>query len=215
MKFSKKYLFIFITLIFSEVLFSQKKIIEPEIYFGANIGETASMVNFSPSVNQTFLLGYNGGLIFRYIEDKYVGVQAELNYSQRGWNESNGLYSRQLNYIELPFMTHFYFGRNFRFFINVGPKIGYLISEKTLINNPTDPTEIQHSTNIQNPFDYGFCAGFGFLMRIKKQVFQIDARGSYSMSDIYSNAKKDFFDTSNNINASVNFAWLLQLKKNK
>lgn len=202
-------IFFFITI----ALFSQTKKFKPEIYLGANFGQTGSMINFSPSISQNYLMGYHGGLVYRYIADKNLGVQAELNFSQRGWNETESEYSSRLNYIELPFMTHFYFGRKFRFFINIGPRIGYLISDNTLINNTINSTEVQHITDIENRFDYGFCGGLGFLFRIKQQVFQVDARANYSMSDIYSNDKRDYFDTSNNIYASASFAWLLQIKK--
>ncbi|MDO9152656.1 MAG: porin family protein [Paludibacter sp.] len=201
-----------VLILFSATIFSQLKLIEPEIYIGLNAGQTASMVNFSPSVKQSYLPGYQGGLVYRYIADKNIGVQAELNFSQRGWRESNDLYVHRLNYIELPFMTHFFVGRKFRVFFNIGTRISYLFSEKTLTNNTLNSTEEQHIKNVENPFDYGFSAGLGFLLKIKQQVFQLDARGNYSMSDIYSNAKKDYFDTSNNINASVSLAWLIQLK---
>jgi hypothetical protein len=200
-------------ILFSASLFSQKKYVEPEIFAGVNFGQTGSMVNFSPSVDQSYLLGYHGGLVARYIADKNIGVQAELNYSQRGWNEADNLFSRRLDYLEIPFMTHFFFGRNFRFFINIGPRVGYLISDNILINNTINSTKVQQITDIENRFDYGFCGGIGFLLKIKNQVFQIDTRANYSVSDIYSNEKKNFFDTSNNLNASVSFAWLMKVNK--
>ena len=105
------------------------------MYIGLNGGMAASTVNFNPKVSQSFLIGYTGGLVFRQISQKSLGFQAELNYMQRGWQESDGNYSRQLNFIELPIMTHFNFGKKFRFFFNIGPKLGYLISENVLLNN--------------------------------------------------------------------------------
>jgi hypothetical protein len=122
------------------------------------------------------------------------------------------LYTRQLNYIELPFLTHFYFGNKSRFFFNVGPKISYLISEKDLFNNTTASTEVQHITKIENPFDYGVSAGFGYLINVKGNIIQLDTRANYSLSDVFSNDTRDYFDTSNNLYLSVNFAWLLKIK---
>ena len=185
---------------------------KPEIYVGATFGASESMVMFKPTVAQGFLQGYNGGLVFRYVADKNVGFQVEMNLSQRGWSEKTGLYTRQLNYIELPFLTHFYFGNNSRFFFNIGPKISYLISEKNLINTTTASTEVQHITKIQNPFDYGVSAGFGYLINIKGNIIQLDTRANYSLSDVFSNDTRDYFDTSNNLYLSVNLAWLLKIK---
>ncbi|HJV78986.1 MAG TPA: porin family protein [Paludibacter sp.] len=205
-------LFIFVLVTFSISAFTQSRLIAPEIYVGANVGVTESMVTFNPSVKQGFLQGYNGGLVFRYIAEKNVGMQAELNFSQRGWKESSGRYTRQLNYIELPFMTHIYIGKKNRFFINLGPKISYLISEKTILNQTTNSTELQQIASVQHPFDYGLCGGIGVLFNIKGNIFQLDSRVNYSFSDLYPNSRTDYFDNSHNLNLSVNLGWLIQVK---
>ncbi|MEI8086444.1 MAG: porin family protein [Paludibacter sp.] len=195
----------------STYVMSQVRLDKPEIYFGASAGATESMVMFKPTVSQGYLMGYNGGIVFRYIAEKNVGLQAELNFFQRGWTEKTGLYSRQLNYIELPFMTHIYIGKKNRVFLNLGPKISYLISENVL-KNETSNVDTQHITTVENPFDYGLCAGLGFLFNIKGNIYQLDTRANYSLSDVFSNNKRDYFDTSNNVNVSVNLAWLFQVK---
>ncbi|MFZ4581322.1 MAG: porin family protein [Paludibacter sp.] len=199
-------------ILFSSMAFGQRKYYATEKYWGINGGVTGSMVGFKPSVSQSFLLGYNGGLVFRYINAKSLGFQTELNYSQRGWTEKDGLFSKQLNYIELPILTHFNFGNNFRAFFNIGPKLSYLISEKTLVNNTVNSTQEQHIKATEHPFEYSLVVGTGFYIRLKKQVFQVEARANYGAVDLYSNAASDYFDASNNINASLNFSWLLQTK---
>ena len=196
----------------SVALSAQVRLDKPEMYIGVNGGITESMVMFTPAITQGFLMGFNGGVVFRYIAEKNVGVQAELNFSQRGWKEASGLYTRQLNYIELPFMTHIYIGHKNRFFFNLGPKISYLISEKTLLNTTVGSTETQQITAIQHPFDYGLCTGLGYLVNIKGKIFQLDTRANYSLSDVFADTKRDVFSTSNNLNLSVNFAWLFQVK---
>ena len=205
-------LLIFIFISTTSIISAQDRLIQPELYLGANFGITESEVIFNPAINQSFLRGYNGGLVFRYIAEKNVGMQAELNFSQRGWTDSSGLYSRQLNYLELPFMTHIFIGKKNRFFINIGPKISYLLSEKVLINNVIGSTEVQQTTKIQNPFDYGLCGGLGFLFTIGGNILQLDTRAYYSLSNIYSNKKTDYFSNSNNFNVSINLAWLLKVK---
>ena len=207
-----KNIYIIILLVFSTSLFAQDRLIKPEIYVGANYGVTESMAMFNPAVAQGFLMGYNGGIVFRYIADKNVGMQAELNFSQRGWKESTGLYTRQLNYIELPFMTHIFMGKKNRFFINLGPKISYLLSEKTLLNQTSNSTDVQQTTAIQNPFDYGICGGIGLSFNIKGNVFQLDTRAYYALNDLFPDKKTDYFSNSNNLNLSLNFAWLLQIQ---
>ncbi len=183
-----------------------------ETYLGINGGPSASMVFFKPTVEQEYLTAYHGGLVFRYISEKSLGVQAELNYSQRGWSETGGSFVKRLDYLEIPFLTHIYFGDKTQFIFNIGPKIGYLIQETVLHNNNPASTAEQHVQSIQNKFDYGFAAGLGFLFKINRQVFQLESRANFSFSDIYSNERRDYFDNSNLINASVTLGWLIQVK---
>jgi hypothetical protein len=212
----KKHLFTTLLLLF--IVFSsfgQNRFVDPEVSLGIHGGYGVSMVNFSPTVKQNMFQGLNSGLIFRYIAERNVGIQAELNYVQKGWLEADNLYSRELNYIEIPFMTHIYFGKNVRFFINFGPEISYLLTENVLINSTNDTESEQHITAVQNPFEYGLCGGFGISFKIKQQIFQLETRVQYSLSDIFSNQKVDYFDNSNNMGISAGVAWLIQFKNKK
>ena len=111
---------------------------------GINGGANYSTVSFQPTIKQNGLLGITGGVTARYISEKYFamicGAQLELNFSQRGWDEkfdpeqgfsSEDSYVRTLNYLEIPFLAHLAFGkdRGAQFFINLGPQIGFLLSE--------------------------------------------------------------------------------------
>ncbi|OJV40730.1 MAG: hypothetical protein BGO29_05855 [Bacteroidales bacterium 36-12] len=182
-----------------------------EVYIGVNAGMNGSMVYFKPDVPQGYLVGRQGGLVFRYINEKNVGLQAEINYSERGWSEINNSFDKRLNYIEVPFLTHLYFGNNVRFFFNLGPKFSYLISEKTLLNTNPSSTQEQHIQDVQNKFDYGLAAGIGCMFKIKKQVFQLESRGNISANNIFSNNIKDYFDNSHLIHASITIGWLMSL----
>jgi hypothetical protein len=182
-----------------------------ETYVGLNGGATGSMVYFRPTINQDYLLAYHGGFVFRYISEKHLGVQAELNYVQKGWQEVDESYAKRLDYIEIPFLTHLSFGNKAQVYFNLGPKIGYLIHEQELLNINPASTEAQHES-IENKFDYGFAVGLGLLFKVKKQVLQIDSRANYSISDIFSNERRDYFDNSNNLNVSLSLAWLFRVK---
>jgi len=188
----------------------------PEIYIGATGGMNGSLVSFNPTVNQSMpLIGYNGGLSFRYITEKHFGLQIEANYSQRGWTESNGLYSRRADYIELPLLTHIFWGNTHRFIFNLGPKVAYLLRETELINNVTEPEE-QHTKPIYHPFDYGIAAGVGYNLKTKKiGVLQLEARAYYGLSNIFADKKTDYFSLSNYMNVSVNLGWYFQLTGKK
>lgn len=206
--------FIFALLAFTpKTMQSQTVLLDPaEIYVGVSGGATGSMMLFTPTVQQSYFLGYNGGIAARYITENHVGLQVEFNYSQRGWLEANDLYSRQLDYIEMPFLTHIYFGKTNRFIFNLGPKIAYLLDEKVVLNNAENSKAEQHIKPVYSKFDYGIAAGLGYNLKTKNiGVYQLELRAYYGLSDIFANTKKDFFDTSNHLNVSLNFGYFFQL----
>ena len=180
-------------------VFSQQKF-QPELSIGVNSGLISSSMDFIPAVKQSNLLGYNGGISARFISEKHFGLQTELNFSQRGWKADSVLASRTLYYIELPLLTHLYFGqKKVRFVINLGPKIAYLLSEKS------DNLKNELNTKGWRKLDYGLCGGGGFEFHTQKLAYVIEGRYYYGLSDIFPNGKSDDFSRSANRNISVNF----------
>ncbi|NJK97308.1 MAG: outer membrane beta-barrel protein [Bacteroidales bacterium] len=107
---------------------------ESVLSIGTKHGVNFSQITFEPPVDQSYKLGYTGGLVIKYQSDKHAGVQAEFNFSQRGWSESldsGKAYSRTLNYFEIPVLSHFVFGRkNSKIIINLGPNLSFYTSQK-------------------------------------------------------------------------------------
>lgn len=67
---------------------AQRSDYQPEFTVGVKGGTTLSRVSFTPTVTQSLLLGYTGGVSVRYIEEKFFGLIAEINFTQCGWNET-------------------------------------------------------------------------------------------------------------------------------
>lgn len=187
---------------------------ESEWNIGIGFGPTISAVDFYPNVPTKSYSQYHGGLAVRYISEKNLGVIAELNYAQNGWMElfkdnPERQHSHQLNYIEMPILTHIYFGNKVRFFINLGPKIGILLSESEKLNDaladylgsgnvPLSTATHQYYRSADNKFDYGLTAGLGLEFRTKIGSFSLEGRYNFGLSDIYSNKKTDYFSKSSN-----------------
>ena len=83
-------------------------------------------------------------------------------------------YSRTLTYVQIPLLTHIYFGsRKVKGFFNLGPEVGFLINDKITANfdyNKYDAiegfpqgyrTNEQLRMEVQNTFDYGIAGGAG------------------------------------------------------
>ena len=210
---------LFILILFTSIsttVFAQTFLLKtPEIHIGASQGATASMLYFAPAVKQDVLFGYNGGLLVRYTTEKGKALQVELNYSQRGWAEKENLYARRLDYLELPFLMHLFWGEKTNFFFNLGPKVSFLLNESVLYNNAENSTMEQHTRDIYNLFDYGVTAGMGFQFPIKKQCFLLETRANFSLSTAFSNNKRNYYGFSNNMNLALNLAWLMRVNKEK
>lgn len=193
-------------------LAAQDDVFTPEWAFGVNAGATFSKVNFNPKVFQGSLQQFSGGVTARYLSEKNFGLQAELNLSQRGWQEKKDSipdhkFTKSLLYFELPVMTHIYFnmGSRVRMVFNLGPQIGYLLSEDVKENNVVpalDPTSesypVHYSLSTQTKFDWGIAAGGGFELRTGIGSFVLEGRYYYGLSDIYKNRKSDFYGVSSN-----------------
>jgi len=199
---------------------AQPRLHQPEIYVGLHGGVMFSLVWFSPQVAGTsafmdrILLSGNGGLVMRYNGHKYCGFQLELNYMQRGWSES-ATYQRRLDYIEMPWLAHIYFGKKkVRGFINLGPQIGVLFRESSYGDENGDPSKRQQYEPIANKFDWGIAGGLGLLFRSTKVgTFQVEARFNYSLGDFYPNHAGDYFSHSSPMNLSVNLGYLWEIKR--
>lgn len=196
--------------------YSQDKFV-PEWNFGVNFGPTFSTMSFvttepGMSVPTKMLQQYKGGLSVRYISEKSLGFIAELNYSQQGYEQkfseelSNLKYSRTLSYIQIPFLTHIYFGNKGRVFINLGPQISFVVSDSekkndaftTWLATPPDSTHVvaHYGTKVQHKLDYGLVAGMGFELRTGAGNFLIEGRYYMGFSDIYKSHKTDPFSRS-------------------
>lgn len=212
----KTFFFIFITLLFvltSKQANSQTILLDKsEIYVGGSGGATGSMVFFNPIVSQSFIMGYNGGIVMRYSTEKNTGLQLEVNYSQRGWSELDKTYSRQMNYLEVPFLSHFYLGNKNRVILNLGPKLSYLLDEKALINTQNSNAD-QRVLPANSKFDYGISAGLGYNLKLPRAgVYQFEVRAYYGLADIMPNEQSDYFNNSNHINVALNIGYLFQAK---
>lgn len=192
---------------------------------GINGGVNFSSVSFEPNIKQTNLLGPNIGITARYISEKYFsmicGIQAEVNYSQRGWKEvfeeePDKSYQRAMNYIEIPVLAHLAFGKDeghgARFILNLGPQIGFLLGEKET-NNTGGNSKEQYGKMAENSFDYGLLGGAGAEIRTDIGNFLIEGRYYFGLSDFFNSTKKDYFSRSAHSYIGAKVTYLFDLTK--
>lgn len=202
---------------------------KPHVSIGGHAGMSMSRMSFSPSVSQGWQDGIVMGVSARYSEEKIFGLIGELNFVQRGWKENfkdnPGLeYSRRLTYIELPVMTHIYFGtRRFKGFFNAGPQFSYMISENISSNfDYTNPAAAgipstrrcdQMAMAIRNKFDYGIVAGLGCEFYVQpRHSISVEGRFYYGLGNIYSASKADTFSASRSMSLEITAGYHFRVK---
>lgn len=200
---------------------------------GVNAGLNMSSVSFEPSIKQNKQNGMAFGATARYMSEKYFkmmcGIQAELNYSQRGWNEkiedgSNDTYNRTMNYLEIPLLAHLAFGKDsqekgMKFFINMGPQIAFFLNETENMSEKWNPdyrpngVTQQYGKMVENKFDYGILGGAGLELSTGIGHFLLEGRYYYGLSDFYKSTKKDDFGRSGHSYLGVRLTYLFDITK--
>jgi len=216
----KKYLILLLITGCSFAAFAQPKDFKTELYIGVKGGMTFSKVRFYPNVVESFEQGNTGGIMFRLISEPHIGFQVEVNYTQKGWKEDSIGYSRRLNYITVPVMTHVNIGKKaFRFTLNLGPEVAYKFSEEEKFSAPsavlvTDPgyrTYTGKPTDTQ--LDFLFTAGIGMEYHLKKGgAFSLEGRAFYSLPNLFDPDKYPYKVSQSN-GAQVTFAYLFQFNR--
>jgi len=201
----------------------------PHISVGAHAGASLSQYTFNPSSRQSFHTGFAAGVRFRYAEERHVGLLAELNIEQRGWKEdfqdAPFSYSRTLTFIELPVMTHIFFGsRTFKGTVNLGPQVGYMIGSSISSNfDYENPAAVpgfparravdQMKMPVKNRFDYGIAAGLGIEWAVTRaHAVTLEGRFYYGLGNIFASSRRDPFSASRGISIMVTAGYWFRLK---
>jgi hypothetical protein len=201
-----------------------QSVFQSEWVTGVSGGVNYATTVFSPKVQQSMYMGYTGGVTLRWVTEKNLGLQLEVNFKQQGWNErfdnaddghdySGYYYRRRMNYADIPFFTHIYFGNErMNFFVNLGPQIGFLLKEKTDDNlNGIEPQRMnaQHTMPAEKSVEWGIGGGPGIELRTGVGYFLLEGRYYYALSDFYGTRRKDAFSKASAQVISVKLSYLI------
>lgn len=153
------------------------------------------------------------GMSYQYNFTKNVGLHAEVNYERKGdiyyllssYNQGTYINSHaydRINYITVPVMARFTFGKSVRFFVNGGMYAGLTISARRITNDSyyTPGADVAYkkvatNTDITNDIrqmDAGVVMGAGVLLPVGKVgAFTLEARNNTGF--IHQDAKTDLY----------------------
>jgi hypothetical protein len=171
-----------------------------QFHIGIQGGSNLSKMDFTNNADYKFteidyMRGFIGGLVVQFINSKHAGVQAEVNYSQKGWSENDtvGLnnlkFSNQINYIAMPVLTHVNMGGgNFRGLFNIGPYIAYALSAvksvEDLDTGQEESSDYTFNSDTDNRLDFGLMAGGGLEYRFPFGKFAAEVRYTIGLGNI-------------------------------
>jgi hypothetical protein len=215
-------------------VFAQKKdTFKTEFYLGMGGGAMSTSLDFMPTIQQSFMVGKVGGISAKVITEKHLGLITEVNYSQRGWREEfdselDHSYSRTLNYLEIPVLTHVYFGNKLRFIVNAGPQLSILLNDKqdmsqTLeeyildlqLANPDAPIGVQYEPfDMLKKVDYGLTGGAGIELKMGKGNLNLEGRYYFGLGDVFESrrSKNAYFSRSAHRLIEAKLTYYIQIR---
>lgn len=168
------------------------------ISVGVKGGMTASRFTFVPSVRQRLHTGPVAGISVRYDVERGASLQAELNYRRGGWQERYDSlqthYTRHLDYLELPLLTHLYIrSGDMRFFLNAGPFFGYLLGESATSTGESNMSSLdttRHGIAVRDRLFWGLGGGPGISIPLgNRQRIELEGRFVYGLGNIWSSKR--------------------------
>lgn len=161
---------------------------------GVGFGVMQHDIDLTPNRSTEVLQGNNFGVALRYFDHKFVGFQAELSYSEAGWQEDFGedfseLYSRRFSYAEFLILTQFSFGQGaVQPLIQAGPYLAAPLSDDETLPAGFTPAETipppYYGTDISFRLNYGLQIGAGLNVQLGALTLQVDGRYLIGFSDL-------------------------------
>jgi len=199
-----------LAIILSTYTFAQDSKIEIGVQGGPN-------VSFMRFQNQTFteknnpLVAFSGGLFFQYNFNKTFSLRADPGFERKGYfdkyiynnwvsNTTTEKDRQSFNYLTVPILLRAAVGNKVRYFINAGPYIGLLLSEKERDNPPNQSSLIYNNTSYYKKTDLGITAGIGLSIPIKEEfALSIELRNNLGLMNIGTSSSGNIKTNSTNL----------------
>lgn len=178
--------------------------------FGVQVGYNGASVT-SGSESATYKSGFNAGVAVEHYFSERWSFKGKILYDQKGWVDSYFTVNANtfeinftttnynLDYITVPLLANWHFGRTKNWYLNFGPYIGILASAKLSASN-TDVKSLFSST------DGGLDVGIGvkFPITMQTRLF-IEYNGQAGVTNINRGAGSTVRNTTGAFNIGLVF----------
>jgi hypothetical protein len=199
---------IFTTLLLTIGIYSLALAQRGKTEFGLGIGYNTAYVTAGNSYQSTDPIGgFNVALSADYYFSDSWSIKAKLTYDQKGW--ANGFLDLgttqidnvdyKLNYITVPVMANWHFGRSKNWFLDFGPYVGFL----------TSATESYSGSNVKSSFsstDGGLALGIGIKIPVSnKTKFFIEYDAQAGVVNIFQTSNTTVLNSRGSFNIGLDF----------
>ncbi|MCX2483724.1 porin family protein [Pedobacter sp. MR2016-24] len=165
--------------------FSQEK---GNFEYGFNVGLNLSTVTSGTNNNSDSRVGFNAGAFGDYFFSDRWSIKAKLTYDQKGWNsgyfineDDSFLTDYHFDYLTVPVMANWHFGKKRNWYLNFGPYVGFLMSAKES-RFGIDIKELTQS------IDAGLALGIGVKIPVSDKIkIVLESDGQSGLTDTFKN----------------------------
>jgi hypothetical protein len=158
--------------------------------FGIGIGYNAAYVSTGSNQTTSAKSGFNFGVsLDNYFSDRW-SLKVKAIYDQKGWAKgfltvgttNYPSVDYKLNYITVPVMANWHFGKTRNWYLNFGPYVGFLTSATVQIPNGSN-VDVK---SVFNSVDGGLDLGIGVKFPVSsKSNFYIEYDGQSGVGNIF------------------------------
>lgn len=174
-------------------------------------------------VSSPYLFRNLGGISYKYISGKNVGLLVELLYNQKGgYNEfmfdkqgnvsDSILFNHQLDYLEFSFLTDVRLGKKHsKINLYFGPHADYLFKQNLNILEDTFGKEYVNGTDIK--FEFGINVGGGYSFHFNKGEVELRFIYNHDFTNIFEEKTVNNFSFNQNQVYSLSLSYYYKLSK--
>ncbi len=192
------------------------------IVLGANVGyNLADVIAPGASLHSRITSGYNAGISADFYLSYDWSIATKLIYDQKGWGNGylyesvNGPNSSstvgytnlnyKLNYVTLPVMAGWHFGKTRNWYVNAGLYTGFLLNATATGNSAPLNSNVK---SYFNRGDFGLALGIGVRIPVSDNLkLFIEDDGQGSLINVFKeNSDHSFQNIRSGLNVGLNFS---------
>ena len=182
------------------------------VEFGIGIGYNGATATNSSNQSTNSKSGFNAAVsLDNYFSDRW-SFKVKAIYDQKGWangfltvNSGSGSTTFQsvdysLNYITVPLMANWHFGKTRNWYLDFGPYAGFLLDAKVSAGYAGS------LKSLFNTVDGGLAYGIGVKLPVaEKTKFYIEFDGQNGVANLFKGSGESIHGTRGSFNIGLNF----------